>query len=779
MVKRNNLLLVENDRSIREALAKLLSAENYEVFSATSCREAILLGSQSKIDVVLLDLNMGDEDGWDAFQALKVMRPELPIVVASTQPDRLVHPSAADASGALEKPFDVSVLLSLLLATRIGSVEGKSRRSLAPLALAGLMFVLTAFQAVAVPPTPEFRINSLAVENGNAVLSWQGGNATNQVQAAPTIDGPWIDIGSPTTETTLAFPAPWPTAFYRLKTIDNAGADLSPLTVSLTSPSTGTLLSSTVTLSANVVNTTDGNEVSMVEFYCDADVFLGAATAPYNYAWDSTSLADGEHRFYCKAYDVAGNVAISAVSSATVNNVSTTAGRYVWAKDIRGNGVPDTAHVNGVAVDHQGNSIVVGNFAGTVNFDGTSLTSAGGQDAFVAKYSADGVLQWAKRFGDIFDQIAYGVSLDSADNIVVVGSFAGTLSFGGGLLSEVPTPSFYYAQTDIFVVKLNASGGHVWSRSFGSSGTEAAYGVTVDGAGDVILTGNYGIPPTTAQLDFGGGALGNAGAMDMFVAKLAGADGSYRWAVHHGNTDGTYSHAVYANGICADRNGDVAVVGYFSGGTIDLGGGDRVGAGGSDVFLAKYSGMTGEHLWSKTIGAGGSEIGKGVAIDANNNVIITGGFNGTVDFGGTLLTAPQSTGIFVAKYNIDGRQVWSRGFGGSYTGQDVGYGIAVDGAGNIGFTGTVQGSYVDFGGGPLYGDGTLNVFAAKLSADGNYVWGKRFKTGATQNYGCAAAFDSSGNLFTGGYFGGTTDFGGGTVTSSSSLQDGFLVKYSP
>jgi hypothetical protein len=346
------------------------------------------------------------------------------------------------------------------------------------------------------------------------------------------------------------------------------------------------------------------------------------------------------------------------------------------------------------------------------------------------------------------------------------------------LLSEVPTPSFYYSQTDIFVAKLNASGGHVWSRSFGSSGAEAAYAVAVDGSDNVILAGNYGIPPTTDQLDFGGGAMGNVGARDMFVAKLA-ADGSYRWAMHHGNTDGTYSYAVYGNGVSADRNGDVAVVGYFSGGTIDLGGGNRVGAGGADIFLAKYSGTTGGHLWSKTIGANGSEIGKGVAIDANNNVIITGGFNGTVDFGGTLLTAPQGTGIFVAKYSAGGGLVWAKGFGGSYFAQDIGYGVATDANGNIGLTGTVQGSYIDFGGGPVYGDGTLNVFTAKLSAGGDYVWGYRLKTGATMNYGCACAFDSSGNLFTGGYFGGTIDFGGGAVTASSSMQDGFLCKYGP
>jgi hypothetical protein len=91
----------------------------------------------------------------------------------------------------------------------------------------------------------------------------------------------------------------------------------------------------------------------------------------------------------------------------------------------------------------------------------------------------------------------------------------------------------------------------------------------------------------------------------------------------------------------------------------------------------------------------------------------------------------------------------------------------------------VQGSYIDFGGGPLYGDGTLNIFVAKLTTNGAYVWGKRLKSGATLNYGCAAAFDTSGNLFTGGYFGGTLDFGGGTLTANVSAEDGFLVKYAP
>jgi hypothetical protein len=59
------------------------------------------------------------------------------------------------------------------------------------------------------------------------------------------------------------------------------------------------------------------------------------------------------------------------------------------------------------------------------------------------------------------------------------------------------------------------------------------------------------------------------------------------------------------------------------------------------------------------------------------------------------------------------------------------------------------------------------------------VWARRLKTGSTLNYGWAAAFDSTGNLFAGGYFGGTIDFGGGSLMASASMQDGFLVKYAP
>ncbi len=121
MANQITLLLVEDNLAVREALTKVLISENYAVRSASSGAQAVLTHKEQPIHLVLLDLNLGDEDGWKVFQALKEIRSDLPIIVTSAQPDRLAHPSATRADGALEKPFDIPVLLGLITkATRSG-----------------------------------------------------------------------------------------------------------------------------------------------------------------------------------------------------------------------------------------------------------------------------------------------------------------------------------------------------------------------------------------------------------------------------------------------------------------------------------------------------------------------------------------------------------------------------------------------------------------------------------------------------------------------------------
>ena len=101
-------------------------------------------------------------------------------------------------------------------------------------------------------------------------------------------------------------------------------------------------------------------------------------------------------------------------------------------------------------------------------------------------------------------------------------------------------------------------------------------------------------------------------------------------------------------GVATDGSGNVVITGLF-GDTVDFGGGPLTSASHFDVFVAKYDG-SGNHLWSKRFGDSLYEIGDSVATDASGNVVITGRFEGSVDFGGGLLTSAGYSDIFLAKY---------------------------------------------------------------------------------------------------------------------------------
>ncbi len=115
------LLFVEDDIAIREALSHILAAEHYCVFTASSLEEALSAYRSNRIDLVLLDLKLGVENGWDVFRALKKLNPDLPVVITSAQPERFLNPTTVSPSGVLEKPFEVSALLALLAAVRCPS----------------------------------------------------------------------------------------------------------------------------------------------------------------------------------------------------------------------------------------------------------------------------------------------------------------------------------------------------------------------------------------------------------------------------------------------------------------------------------------------------------------------------------------------------------------------------------------------------------------------------------------------------------------------------------
>ena len=303
----------------------------------------------------------------------------------------------------------------------------------------------------------------------------------------------------------------------------------------------------------------------------------------------------------------------------------------------------------------------------------------------------------------------------------------------------------------------------LWLKRFGGTGFDLGEAIAVDGNGDILVTGGF-----SENVDFGGGVLTSAGSGDVFVAKYSGVDGAHLWSKRFGSTNGDEG-----TGIAVDGNGDVLVSGNFEG-TVDFGGGMLISTGSGDVFMAKYSGVDGTHLWSKRLGGTGDYLEIQVAVDESGDVLATGTFDGSVDFGDGPLTADY-VDIFVAKYSgADGAHLWSKQFGDTW--DDEGIQVAVDGSGDVLVTGYF-GTTVDFGGGLLNTAGYLDIFVVKLSGvDGAHLWSKRL--GNTKpDGGMGVAVDGNGDVLVMGFFEQTVNFGGEPLTSAGA-EDIFVAKYS-
>ena len=305
---------------------------------------------------------------------------------------------------------------------------------------------------------------------------------------------------------------------------------------------------------------------------------------------------------------------------------------------------------------------------------------------------------WSQRFGDSSDQQhGYAVATDAFGNVFVAGGLAGTIDFGGGPLSS--TGPF---DIDVFLVKFSPTGVHLWSKRFGEDAQpQIVNSLAIDGFGYVVITGTF-----RGSVNFGGGILTSAGgpfALDVFVARFDGS-GNHSWSKQFG--DGSDQ---VANDVTTDSSGNVLITGVFDG-SVDFGGGTLPTAGQSDIFLAKIS-SGGFHLWSKRFGDTEWQNGTAVATDASDNVIVTGSLNGTADFGGGNLTG--SGDIFLAKFNSAGAHQASQRYGDSLA--QFANAVATDGNGNIVMTGDFQ-STVDFGGGDLSAFGTypIDIFVVKF-----------------------------------------------------------------
>lgn len=421
-----------------------------------------------------------------------------------------------------------------------------------------------------------------------------------------------------------------------------------------------------------------------------------------------------------------------------------------------------------VASDTAGN-VFLGGVSGAID-KGTYYPGSGA--AVISKLDKAGAILWSKTYpvttGVTPFAVVRGVAVDALGNVTFIGEYQGKIAANGVTLVSTSN------SIDVFVIKLDPGGSPLWSRSFGKDGDQLSSSISADADGNMFVSG-YSSPGT---INIGPGDLMVKSSFEAFVAKLEPTKGDPLWGKLFG--EGGLSIAWH---VAATPDKNVVVTGQFST-DIDFGGGALTSAGGKDIFLAKLTGDKGQNLWANQFGDFYDQMGFGVAVDSQNNVVMVGRVQGTTNFGGAdLVSAGGNADAFVAHFTPAGVHQWSARFGDGIFDQ-VANSVAVDPADNVLVTGMFRGTFSINAASLAEAQGSFgnDVFVAKLrGADGLSGWARRFGDSNDQ-VGWAITSDPLGNPLAVGTFAGTIDFtppAGLSFMAQSNTYDAFWVRLAP
>ncbi|HYV90328.1 MAG TPA: SBBP repeat-containing protein [Chitinophagales bacterium] len=310
-------------------------------------------------------------------------------------------------------------------------------------------------------------------------------------------------------------------------------------------------------------------------------------------------------------------------------------GTWQWATTAGGIGAGMQDYGINIVADAAGNSYLTGIFANTIYFGGTSFTSNGNDDIFIAKLDASGTWQWEKQFGSTYIDDGLGITIDPSGNLYCTGAFSGTVAFGSTTLTSGG------GSEDIYVCKLDASGNVLWAKKAGGSTPDYGNAIVRDAAGNLFVTGWYS---TTAT--FGGSSVTTSGGNEVFVAR-ADSNGIWQWAA----TGGTPGIDI-AYDIALDDHDNSYITGYTNAGYPVIFGNDTItlASNYSDLFIAKCD-SGGTWQWLSVSGSSSWEVGYGIVAEACNQYV-AGYFTLTVAFDSISLTSSgTNSDAVIAQYS--------------------------------------------------------------------------------------------------------------------------------
>jgi Secretion system C-terminal sorting domain/Beta-propeller repeat len=436
-----------------------------------------------------------------------------------------------------------------------------------------------------------------------------------------------------------------------------------------------------------------------------------------------------------------------------------------------------------IDVDTDGNSYVTGYFNGDSDFDNTIdvdlHTSVGQTDVFVVKLNSLGELIWAKTFGSASDDSGYSIKVDGEGSVLVAGLFSLTCDFDPGESLEMRTSNGSY---DAFVLKLDAEGNFVWVNTFGGNNYDKCNAIVVDENSNIYLAGSFQeVVDFDQSNDFE--VHTSSGAFDFFVMKV-NQNGSFGWVKTVGSN--LYDNA---NSIDIDSNNNLYITGEFCQ-TVNfdtgIAGFEMTAESSSNAFVLKLDSL-GEFVWAKSFPSNVVSVGYSLSVSDQGEVFVAGSYQGELDYDpGVDSVMTISNGgwdMFVVSLDSNGNYVWGKSFGGVENGDRLSSISFDQNSMSIFATGYFR-SPVDFDPGPdefvlspLSNNATL--FILKLNLYGEFRWVKTIASQEGSSAGIQITVDNFGNLFLGGGFGGTVDFGidqTSFMMTSVESQDAFAIK---
>lgn len=284
-------------------------------------------------------------------------------------------------------------------------------------------------------------------------------------------------------------------------------------------------------------------------------------------------------------------------------------GNGVWANQIAGT---DIDYVQGVAVDSANNPVITGyTRSGSLSIAGQTFTKISAQDLFVAKYNSSGGSVWAVQGRTPADQNqGTDIATDSSNNVYVAGFHTGTLTLGSVTKSG-------NGSADAFVAKINSSGTVQWIANPGSTATEYINAIAVDGSGNVYAAVEYVSPFTVAgnSVSSAGGTdivliKYDTSGTAQWARTINGVGGQYADMITldgSGNiwVTGKYQNTVTSGAYSATSGAgyDLYALRYDSSGTANyiksIGSNGNENAGGIQIFNG-YFFIVGEYAGSLT-----------------------------------------------------------------------------------------------------------------------------------------------------------------------------------